>query len=399
MSWQSICLGDCIELVSGAAFKSAMFTENSDDIPLVKGENIGQGEILWEKARYWPSAQFDEYSKLALKPGDVVLAMDRPWVTAGLKYAIIAERDPISLLVQRVARIRPLPNADAKFLKHIVGSREFLEYIKGIMGGTNVPHISGRQIKDFRCRLPDLETQQRIAAVLSAYDDLIDNNRRRIALLEDAARQLYKEWFVRFRFPGHEHVKLIGGVPLGWEMRSLDSLAAFLNGFAFKPHHLGDKGLPIVKIPELKGGILEKTPRYDGEDVPDKYLLTTSDLIFSWSGTLAIDFWCNGTAYLNQHLFKVLPFDGISAAHLLIAIREAMPLFENQTVGATMKHIRRSALSGVKIAMPPEALYSNFRETLDPIYDQIVVLRQLSASAAKARDLLLPKLMNGTLAV
>ena len=85
------------------------------------------------------------------------------------------------------------------------------------MGGTNVPHISGAQIKSFKFRLPGESEQAAIASTLSAYDDLIENNRRRIALLEEAARLLYREWFVHFRFPGHEHVKITDGLPEGWQ--------------------------------------------------------------------------------------------------------------------------------------------------------------------------------------
>lgn len=288
--------------------------------------------------------------------------------------------------------------ADARFIKYLFDAR-FKRQYRTFTQGAAQDNLSQGKLLSLDFPAPDLLEQQRIAAILSAYDELIENNRRRIALLEEAARQLYKEWFVRFRFPGHEHVKIIDGVPEGWTMRSFDTLADFLNGFAFKPHHLGDAGLPIVKIPELKGGILGKTPRYDGEDVPEKYLLNSGDLIFSWSGTLAIDFWCDGPAYLNQHLFKVMPYDNVSAAHLLVAIREAMVLFENQTVGATMKHIRRSALSDVKVPLPPIGLYSSFRDAVDSLYSQVVNLRNLSRNAAKARDLLLPKLMSGAITV
>ncbi|GBR36206.1 restriction endonuclease S subunit [Acetobacter peroxydans] len=302
---------------------------------------------------------------------------------------------------QRIGLVHSIDveRADKGFLFYLFNTKTVRSQIRASASGTKVRHTAPERIYRVKVSLPSLAEQQRIASILSAYDDLIENNRRRIALLEEAARQLYKEWFIRFRFPGHEHVKIIDGVPEGWEMRSFDTLADFLNGFAFKPHHLGDAGLPIVKIPELKGGVLGKTPRYDGEGVPEKYLLNTGDLIFSWSGTLAIDFWCDGPAYLNQHLFKVMPYDDVSAAHLLVAIREAMVMFENQTVGATMKHIRRSALSDVKVPIPPVSLYSSFRDAVDSLYNQVVNLRSLSRNAAKARDLLLPKLMSGAIAV
>jgi len=217
MSWSETTLGPHIDLISGPAFKSRYFTDDTSDVPLVKGENIGQGMILWEKSKYWPRGDADGYKKFKLQPGDVVLAMDRPWVTAGLKYAVINERDPEALLVQRVARLRGANGLCSQFLRYIIASPQFCAYAKNIMGGTNVPHISGNQIRAFRFKLPSIGEQQSIASILSAYDDLIENNRRRIQLLEQAARLLYKEWFVHLRFPGHEHVTITDGVPEGWE--------------------------------------------------------------------------------------------------------------------------------------------------------------------------------------
>ena len=108
------------------------------------------------------------------------------------------------------------------FIHHLVGSRRFSDYIKPIVTGVNVPHISPDQIKAFSFRLPPLPTQDAICCVLDAIDDLIENNRRRIALLERMARTIYREWFVRFRYPGHEDATFVdsplGPIPEGWEI-------------------------------------------------------------------------------------------------------------------------------------------------------------------------------------
>lgn len=399
MSWQETCLGNHIDLISGAAFKSAVFTDNENDVPLIKGENIGQGKILWDKSRYWPAGDIDRHERCLLKPGDVILAMDRPWVTAGLKFAQIKESDPLSLLVQRVARMRGTNGLETNYLRYIIGSKPFSDYVKNIMRGTNVPHISGGQIKAYKFFLPPNGQQNAIINYLFPYDDLIENNRRRIALLEEAARQLYKEWFVRFRFPGHEHTKIIDGVPEGWKTIPFSGLADFINGFAFKPSHLGDSGFPVVKIPELKDGISGKTPRNSGLEVPEKYHLVDGDLLFSWSGTLAVNLWSCGAALLNQHLFKVATFGDVSEAFLMFALREAMPHFLNETTGATMKHIRRSALDKVCATIPPKKTLEEFEEVATGAYQQLLCLNKQINSLKSARDILLPKLMNGEIAV
>jgi type I restriction enzyme S subunit len=159
MTWQDTSLGAHIDLISGPAFKSRNFTDDPSDVPLVKGENIGQGEIIWSASKYWPSHRADEFARFRLKPGDVILAMDRPWVTAGLKYAWVKEGDPDALLVQRVARMRGTNGLLTGFLRYVVASKAFSDYIKNIMGGTNVPHISGDQIRAFKFRLPDPGSQ------------------------------------------------------------------------------------------------------------------------------------------------------------------------------------------------------------------------------------------------
>ena len=286
-----------------------------------------------------------------------------------------------------------------KFLAYYFRSPLFRRTLSNLGGGTNINNLNQTVLHNFIIEFPDIGQQNSIVSVISAFDDLIENNQRRSTLLEEAARLLYREWFVHLRFPGNERTKIINGTPEGWSHKPFAALGDFLNGFAFKPHHLGEEGVPIVKIPELKGGILSKTPRYDGDDIPSKYLLNEGDLIFSWSGTLAVEFWVSGQAWLNQHLFKVTPTSSVSAAFLLIALREAMPQFMNHSVGATMKHIRRSALSDVCVLLPNPGLLDEFQCIVDQNYRQIGLLKQQNIKLAEARDLLLPRLMDGRIEV
>ncbi len=234
MNWLETTLGPHVDLISGYAFKSQYFTDDPSDVPLVKGENVGQGMIHWDKSKYWPRTDSDDYEKFVLQPGDVVLAMDRPWVSAGLKHAVISVRDPKAFLVQRIARMRGINGLSSEYLRYVIASPHFCAYAKNIMGGTNVPHISGNQIRAFPFFLPTMREQHRIASILSPYDDLIENNRWRIQLLEEAARLLYREWFVHLRFPGHEHVRVVDGVPEGWERKSLGDVAPLNYGKALK---------------------------------------------------------------------------------------------------------------------------------------------------------------------
>jgi len=218
-------------------------------------------------------------------------------------------------------------------------------------------------------------------------------------LLEQAARLLYREWFVHLRFPGHEHVTITDGVPEGWEKKPFSELATFLNGFAFKPEHLGDVGLPIVKIPELRDGPTAKTPRNTGEHISEKYLLKNGDILFSWSATLLVNIWNHEKGLLNQHLFKVTPVLDNLRGLVYYALKQALVEFQNQTTGATMKHIRKGALEKVGTLVPNPVLLNEFESTVIPMLKQIGILQKQTIEAMKARDILLPRLMNGEVAV
>ena len=288
--------------------------------------------------------------------------------------------------------------ADTRFVKYLFDAVLKARF-QSFTQGAAQDNLSQAKLLSMKFPVPDLPVQKKVADTLSAYDDLIENNRRRITLLEESARLLYRKWFVHFRFPGHGQFKITDGIPEGWERFALSNLADFVNGYPFKPAQLGNTGLPIVKIPELRQGATEKTPRNDGELIPEKYHIKDGDLLFSWSGTLAVNVWVGGPALLNQHLFHVVPTGSVGRGFLMCAIREALVAFGNQTVGATMKHIRRSALDQVLVPLGDRASTAPMDDILQNTYEQLVVLHQQNQRLAQARDLLLPRLMNGEIAV
>lgn len=252
--------------------------------------------------------------------------------------------------------------------------------------------------------VPPLVTQRQVASVLAAYDELIENNLRRIEILEEMAQAVYREWFVNFRFPGHESVALVdsplGSIPEGWEIRSFSEIADFVNGYAFKPAHLGDVGLPIVKIKELKNGITLDTPRNLGVDIPAKFRIEQGDLLFSWSADLVVQLWPHGPALLNQHLFRVSPRESdIDLDFLVHALTRRLPEFRARAQGTTMRHIKRSALSEVQEWLPPVELRELFTDYVRPKHRLARNLFQQNTNLRATRDLLLPKLVSGEIDV
>ena len=170
-----------------------------DDIRLLRGDNIIQGCLRWDDVKKWPANDTEEYARYQLEEGDVVLAMDRPWVKAGLKHATISADDLPCLLVQRSARLRGGANLDNRFLKLLIGNSAFTSHILGVQTGIGVPHISGQQIKDFEFARPPLANQRRIADNLESLREETHHLARlyeqKLAALEALKKSLLHQAF------------------------------------------------------------------------------------------------------------------------------------------------------------------------------------------------------------
>jgi type I restriction enzyme, S subunit len=168
-------LGAEVNLLPGYAFPSSGYTDAIDAVRLLRGDNIMQGYFRWEEVKGWPSNDFKSYSKFALQEGDVVIAMDRPWVKAGLKRAQLCTDDLPALLVQRTSRLRTLGRVRMDFLSHLTGSQSFSRHLLKVQTGIGVPHISGKQIESYKFMLPPMSDQESIACTLN---ELLLNTKR-----------------------------------------------------------------------------------------------------------------------------------------------------------------------------------------------------------------------------
>ena len=199
VGWVETSLGDEINLLSGFPFKSSQYTKSGNSVRLLRGDNIVQGSLRWDDVKRWPASDTADYKSYELSEGDVVLAMDRPWVKAGLKRAQISADDLPCLLVQRTARLRGNGSLNNRFLVYLISSGAFTRHILGVQTGIGVPHISGQQIKDFRFPKPPMKDQVHFAAQL---DDLSTDTQRlesiyqqKLAALEELKKSLLHQAF------------------------------------------------------------------------------------------------------------------------------------------------------------------------------------------------------------
>jgi type I restriction enzyme S subunit len=391
--WKSVELGNHCEIFSGFPFESSKFTSNSEDVHLVKGENLHQGYIDWEKAKRWNYAEWGELIKYQLRTNDIVLAMDRPWIEAGLKWSSISKSNPKALLVQRVACLRAKNNLSQFFLKHTIASYLFSNYLRLVATGINVPHISLKQIQKFNLFLPPLSIQRKIAAVLSAYDDLIENNNRRIAILEKMAEELYREWFVRLRFPGHEKTKIIKGIPEGWEVKRLGDIVNAIMGQSPPSESYNQTGIGLP----FNQGVGTYGQRY-----PHKTMYCNAKGRIVGCGSILISVRAP-VGRLNIADCKMIIGRGLAGlnhknglnSYLFYLLRDKFSTEDLIGNGSIFNSVTRDELLGLKILDPSRFLVEEFEKTVLPIDKSIGMVLKKKDFLQIARDKLLSRLMSG----
>ncbi len=416
--WQKVSLGDHVDLLAGFAFKSARFTDKPSDTTLVKGADVQQGYIDWPGCKRWPANDVTSYEKYRLQSDDVVLAMDRPWVPAGLKYGWIKKGDPECLLVQRVARLRGRSCLTSVFLRYLIGSPDFEDYIRPIVTGVNVPHISGKQIEAFKFRLPPRSHQLKIHAILSVYDDLIENNLRRIQILEEMAQNLYREWFVNFRFPGHESVcaldSPLGPIPEGWRVMDLEDVIDEIIDYRGKtPKKLGgawsDEGIIALSAKNIKNGRLVNIDQAKrvSTDLYEKWMkseLRQYDILLTSEAPLGELYFLAkpGKYCLSQRLYALRADPKVIWPSLLyyqLTSAGTQAQMRERSTGTTVLGIRQSLLRKVPIVVPSRELQCRSGKFFDYVVHFQTTLVDMVTTLIDTRDLLLPKLISGELDV
>jgi type I restriction enzyme S subunit len=395
----------------GGPFGSKLTTRDYVDegVPVIRGSNLGNGRFLDTRDFVYVTeakVREDLFGNLA-KPGDLIFTQRG---TLG-QVALVPEDGPSDRYVVSQSQMKMTVDeekADRMFLYYYFTSREAVQRIVSYVSSSGVPHINLSVLRDFEVPTPPLQVQHAIASILSAYDDLIENNRRRIQLLEQAARLLYKEWFVHLRFPGHEHVKIKDGVPEGWERRHLSELVDTQYGFTETA-----SSLPIgPKF--LRGMDINKNSYIDWSTVPycqedrlefDKYALRPGDLVvirMADPGKVAIvekDIKAVFASYLVR--LKLKREVGIPPLYLFYILSDDayQGFISSASGGSTRKSASAKLLVDFKLSVPPILLLSLFINIVQPLRRQIALLLDQNAALGSARDLFLPRLMNGEIAV
>lgn len=244
MSWPDVPIKDVCLLAIDCVNKTAPVVEYETPFRMLRTTNVRGGFVDADNTRFVTEETFVKWTRRGVpQKGDVILTREAPLGDVGRLTS-----DNTVFLGQRLFMYRADPEKlNSEYLAYALQSPLVQGRIKSKGFGATVEHARVGDCENLLIPVPDLRVQERIGETLSAYDDLIENNKRRIELLEESARQLYKEWFVRFRFPGHEHVKIIDGVPKGWLCEELEKYAEVRNGFAFKSDDYSTEGMPLIR--------------------------------------------------------------------------------------------------------------------------------------------------------
>lgn len=403
-------LVDLCELISRGITPS--YTEDIEEGVVVLNQKcIRDNRINFDLARLTNSNKKKVTENKYLRKYDILV--NSTGVGTLGRVAQVKKLDKKMTVDSHVTIVRPKAEIDPIYLGYYMFMKQkYIEYLgEGSTGQTELSRV--RLGEALEVNFPSLEEQKAIAKVLSDLDEKIETNNKINKKLEEMAQAIFKQWFVDFEFPnedgkpykssGGEMVESeLGMIPKGWDSKSLLDIADYLNGLAMQKFRPGDdeKGIPVLKIKELRQGKTDENSDLCSLNIDPKYIIHDGDVIFSWSGSLLVDFWCSGKCGLNQHLFKVTSskfekwfYYLWTKYHLDKFIRIA------KDKATTMGHIKRADLSNSIVLVPNEVIMNKANLILNPIIEKIIQARIEERKLSQLRDTLLPKLMSGEIRV
>lgn len=371
-----------------------------EHLPYLANVNVRWGEFDLADLREMRFEQH-ELDRYGLKYGDIVMCEGgEPG-----RCAIWKEQHSSMMIQKALHRIRPHDCLRPEFLYYFFLHKGRTGHLASLFTGSTIKHLPREKLALVEVPVPPRSTQDQIASVLSAYDDLIESNRRRIQLLEQAARLLYKEWFVHLRFPGHEHSRIIDGVPEGWEKKTAFEVMDVLSG-----------GTPKTTNPSFWEGDI---PFFTPKDVTDFAYSHDTEKSITEAGLKN----CNSNLYpkdtvfitargtvgkinlaqrpmaMNQSCYALVAHSPLTQQYLYLALVDGVEQFRSRAVGSVFDAIVRDTFKQISFVVPEEKLISVFMEQVSAMLTQIDNLSEQVRSLRKARDFLLPKLMSGEVSV
>jgi|SRR5467141_2839798 len=374
MKWNKLKVEDFADVVGGGTPSTSNASLWDGDIPWITPKDLSgyEARFIERGERYITEEGLRKSSAQMLPTGAVLLSTRAP-----VGYVAIAE-NPLCTN-QGFKSLIPKPEtASNEFIYYLLKqNRSFLE---SQSSGSTYKELNGGRLKQLLFPIPPIQIQHRIASILSAYDDLIENNLRRIKLLEESAGLLYKEWFVRLRFPGYEHIRIIDGVPEGWEKKKLGEVIELKYGKSLKEPDRIEGPYPVYGSSGVIG-------------THDRFLVKGPGIIVGRKGNAGTVFWSD------------TDFFPIDTVYYIDTTQSGYFIFQNlqhqnfQSSHGAVPGLNREYAYSLSIFLPTKLLLNEFEEAVSPLYGQLFKLKTMNEKLRQARDLLLPKLMSGEVEV
>ncbi len=380
---------------------TASASENPCGPHFLRITDIVPDAIDWDSVPYCPINDKDK-ERFSLAVGDIVVA--RTGATVGYAKLI---REPVdAVFASYLVRFRVDERmAVPAYVGRLVESHVYKAFVKSRIGGAAQPNVSAPVLGSFTFSLPSAREQERIASILSAYDDLIANNRRRIKLLEDAARLLYREWFVRLRFPSHEHAKIRDGIPEGWEKKTANDVMDVLSGGTPKTTNSAywDGNIPFFTPKDSSEfayvATTEKMLTEEGLRNCNSKLYPKDTVFITARGTVGKINLAQTAMAMNQSCYALAARPPINQFFLYFALVNGVEQFRSRASGAVFDAIVCDTFKLIPFILPEPRLIEMFTDFVTPMLRQVDILSIQIKRLQSARDLLLPKLMSGEIAV
>ena len=378
--WCDCTLGNLVDVKHGYAFLGEHFGSAGSHIVLTPGNFFDEGGFKkkGDREKWYTGPIPEDY---VLKEGDLIVAMTEQ-AEGLLGSSAIVPHGGLYLHNQRLGLVRLLDESktDRRFVHYLFNSKPVRQQIRASASGVKIRHTAPSRIADVRVSVPALRQQQRIAGILSAYDELIENNQRRIQILETMARALYREWFVEFRFPGHDKIPRVasplGDIPQSWETKKLGDIIELKYGKALKKTNRCDGEYPVFGSSGIVG-------------YHDKSLVKGPGIIVGRKGNVGSVFWSNEDFFVIDTAYFVT--SSVPLRFLFYDLQTKN--FINND--AAVPGLNRYQAYALEILTPPPDLIERFCKLADNFEHQVSTLRRQIHNLRRTRDLLLPRLLSG----
>lgn len=365
-----------------------------------------RGLVAEDKIRYVSQDLYKRWMKEEIKKGDIFITSEAPF-----GQVLQWNSDEKIVLSQRLFALRIKPHYCSSYIYQYMASNFFYGELKARATGSTVEGLRQPALMKCKIAIPSLSTQRCIASILSTYDDLIEKNNRKIAILQKMAEELYKEWFVRFRFPGYKTAKFKDGIPEGWKYRTVGEIVTCERGISYSSEEIDcEDGVNLINLKNINayGGFrLDGTKKYNGK-YKNNQVVQCGDLVMGVTdmtqdrrtvGAVALIPPFDNTCVISADLIKVVSHIDNIFIYCLCKYGYYSKFFSQFANGSNVLHLKPSSLRNQKALIPTEELINKFVKIVKPINDTINNLNRQNDTLTQQRDLLLPRLMSGKLEV